>query len=113
MNLNEPARLAEHPLLGRYERGPEVQFDFEGVRVTAHEGESLGAALLAAGIRTLRVSRRGEPRGLYCAIGQCLECRVVVEGTGMRRACLTPVEAGMVVRRHRDPRGPEPAESAS
>ncbi len=103
--MNQPIRLAEHPLLGPFERGPEVEFSFEGTPVTAHAGESLGAALLAAGIRTLRVSRRGEPRGLYCAIGQCLECRVVVEGAGMRRACLTPVEAGMVVRRHRDPRG--------
>lgn len=107
MNLNQPARLAEHPLLGRYERGPEVEIHFEGTRVTAHEGESLGAALLAAGIRTLRISRQGEPRGLYCAIGQCLECRVTVEGVGTRRACLTPVEPGMVVRRHRDPRGPQ------
>lgn len=113
MNLDQPARLAEHPLLGPYERGPEVEFRFEDTTVTAHAGESLGAALLAAGIRTLRVSRQGEPRGLYCAIGQCLECRVTVEGAGTRRACLTPVEAGMVVRRHRDPRGPQDAEATS
>lgn len=102
--MSHPLRLSEHPLLGPYERGDEVEISFEGTPVRAHAGESLGAALLAAGIRTLRISRQGQPRGLYCAIGQCLECRVEVDGVGVRRACLTPVEAGMAVRRQRDPR---------
>jgi aerobic-type carbon monoxide dehydrogenase small subunit (CoxS/CutS family) len=52
--------------------------------------------LLTAGQETLRTSPAGNPRGLYCGIGVCQECRVVVDGTVVR-SCITPVTAGMRV----------------
>lgn len=101
--MSRATRIAEHPLLGPYERGPLVSFTFDGEPVEGHEREPLGVALMAAGVLRLRVSRGGEARGLYCAIGQCLECRVEIDGVGVRRACLTPVSEGLAVRTHRDP----------
>ncbi len=58
--------------------------------------EEPGAALLAAGAVALRESPAGAPRGLYCGIGVCQECRVVADGEVVR-ACVTPVSAGMEV----------------
>jgi hypothetical protein len=69
----------------------------DGSPLRAPEGQSLAAALIASGRVVLRSSPGGAPRGLYCGIGVCQECRVVVAGEGVVRACLTPVVAGMRV----------------
>ena len=82
-------------------RGPAVRFTFDGVPLTAHDGESVAAALLAAGERATRLTRRGgRPRGLFCAIGACHDCLVRVDGSGPVRSCLTPVHDGMAVTTH-------------
>ncbi len=76
-----------------------VPFTFEGEPVAAFRGESIGAALWAAGHRALRNSPvLGMPRGMFCAMGSCQECVVLVEGVA-RTACNTPVQAGLAVRR--------------
>jgi predicted molibdopterin-dependent oxidoreductase YjgC len=67
----------------------------DGEPLAAVAGQSIGALLLAHGRRALRHSPRGGPRGLYCGIGACHECRVRVEGGGTVRACVTPVQDGM------------------
>jgi D-hydroxyproline dehydrogenase subunit gamma len=69
----------------------------DGTPVAGWAGQSLGALLLDAGRRELRRSPGGAPRGLYCGIGVCQECRVHVEGRGAVRACVTPAEPGMRV----------------
>jgi predicted molibdopterin-dependent oxidoreductase YjgC len=69
----------------------------DGAPLEAAEGQSLAAALLAAGRPALRPSPTGEPRGVYCAIGVCQECRVHVAGRGVVRACVTPVARDMRV----------------
>jgi predicted molibdopterin-dependent oxidoreductase YjgC len=75
----------------------------DGAAVPAFEGESVAAALLAAGRRGLRVSPRlGEPRGMYCGIGLCFECVLVIDGQPGVRACQTPVRDGMLVGTGRD-----------
>jgi D-hydroxyproline dehydrogenase subunit gamma len=85
-------------LAGAISRGRAVELVVDGAAVTAFEGESVAAALLAAGRRGLRVSpRRGESRGMYCGIGLCFECVMVVDGQSGVRTCLTPVRDGMVV----------------
>lgn len=95
-------RVGAHPFLPPAER-EELSFEFEGETYTALRGESIAAALLAAGLRTLRHTEgRGEPRGLYCGIGHCYECRVHLHGHGSVRACTTLVEEGMRVSRARD-----------
>lgn len=87
-------------------RGPAVALTFDGRAVPAFAGETVGAALLAAGVRTLRETRfGGAPRGLLCGIGACHDCLVSVDGRGPVRACLTPVADGMRVATHR-PGGP-------
>ncbi len=76
--------------------GPEVEIVVDGLPVTAFEGESVAAALLASGRRTLRTTARlHEPRGMYCGIGVCFDCVMTVDGRPNVRTCQTPVHAGM------------------
>lgn len=79
-------------------RGPEVEIIVDGQPIRAFEGESIAAALLAAGRRALRTTeRRGEPRGLNCGIGVCFDCVMTVDGQPGVRTCQTRVRAGMRV----------------
>jgi predicted molibdopterin-dependent oxidoreductase YjgC len=78
-------------------RGPAVRFLADGGAIDAFEGESVAAALLAAGRRELRRSpRAGAPRGIFCLMGSCQECLVWV-GSRKLPACQVPVEAGLEV----------------
>jgi sarcosine oxidase subunit alpha len=55
---------------------------------------------MAAGIRGLRsTARRHEPRGVFCAIGRCTDCLMIVDGLPNTRTCVTPVHDGMRVER--------------
>jgi len=88
-------RLTEHPVL-RFERGREVTIYFKGQPITAYEGETIATALHAAGIRVLNYSANEKrPRGLFCAIGKCSSCLMVVNGIPNVRSCITLVEDGM------------------
>lgn len=76
----------------------------EAVRITVNDAEhevprdiSLAAALLNLGHEAFRRSVSGAPRGPVCGMGTCFECRVTVDGTPGRRACLEPVRDGMRV----------------
>jgi len=73
-----------------------IELTVDGTPLTAPAGQSLAAVLLVAGRETLRESPAGAPRGLYCGIGVCQECRVLVDGVAVR-SCVTPVAAGMRV----------------
>jgi hypothetical protein len=80
------------------ERGPAFRFTVDGDPVETYPGETIAGALLAAGRRVWRrTPGRGEPRGLFCAIGACHDCRMVVDGEANVRACLTLATPGMVV----------------
>jgi predicted molibdopterin-dependent oxidoreductase YjgC len=91
--------VAEHTdrrITGTVDRGQRVTILVDGEPVVAYEGENVAAALLAGGRRTLRTTpRQAEPRGMYCGIGLCFDCLVPVDGSGVVRACQTPVRAGM------------------
>ncbi|WP_297552445.1 FAD-dependent oxidoreductase [Thermococcus sp.] len=92
-------RLNEHPVL-RFERGREVTIYFEGQPIKAYEGETIATALHAAGIRVLNYSpNKKRPRGLFCAIGKCSSCLMVVNGIPNVRSCITLVEDGMRIER--------------
>ena len=39
--------------------------------------------------------KKQEPRGLFCGIGQCTDCAMIVDGKPNVRTCITPVRAGM------------------
>ena len=86
------------------DRGSAFEFFLDGERVTAHPGETIAAALLAAGHRLLRhTASHGQPRGIYCAMGVCGECALTVNGEPGVRACVTPAVASMLVERPRRP----------
>jgi len=80
-------------------RGTEITITVDGKRIVAFEGETVAAVLLACGQHIFRYSaKRNEPRSLYCGIGVCQECRMVIDGNINTRACMTTVRAGMVVK---------------
>lgn len=95
MNL---MRVTCHPILGNLEEGKSVEIYFNGQRYEALEGDTVASALLASGVRTLRHHEgKGTPRGIYCNIGHCFECRVTVNGKNTVRACMTRVEDKMQI----------------
>jgi predicted molibdopterin-dependent oxidoreductase YjgC len=89
-------RLALGPALGR---GPEVTVTLDGRPVVAHAGETVAAVLIAEGLDATRTTVAGAPRGLYCGMGACFDCLVVIDGVPNTRACMTWVAEGMDVRR--------------
>jgi predicted molibdopterin-dependent oxidoreductase YjgC len=77
-----------------------VRITYEGREILAWPGDSLAAALLSAGILDLHDTPvTGSPRAPYCMMGVCFDCLVEVDGLANCQACMTPVAAGMVVRR--------------
>lgn len=94
-------RILNHPVLGKVENNRAVTFTFNNKEYTGYENESIAAALLANGIRTLRYHEENKsPRGVYCNIGHCFECRVIVNGKQGVRACLTPLKENIVIESH-------------
>jgi predicted molibdopterin-dependent oxidoreductase YjgC len=87
------------PLGPELERGPRVELLLDGRRVEAFEGETVAAVLLAEGELATRRTVKGEPRGVFCGIGVCFDCLVVVDGVPNTRACMTWVRDGMQVSR--------------
>jgi sarcosine oxidase subunit alpha len=80
------------------ERGQPFQIEVDGEKIIAYEGETVGAALLAAGRRTLRyTNKRKRPRGIYCGIGLCQECRMKINGIANVQACRTLAAPGCQV----------------
>lgn len=91
-------RIENHPVLGKLEEKKKVQFEFDGKKYNGYEGDTIASALLANGIRTLRVHEKsGNPRGIYCNIGHCFECRVTVNEESNVRACITTIEENMKI----------------
>ena len=60
-----------------------------------------GAGMVFAGILYFSILRAsdGGPRGLFCGIGVCWECRCVIDGRPNTRACMVEAKPGMTVRR--------------
>jgi len=75
-----------------------VTITVDGAAVDAREGDTVAAALLAAGIDAFRTTPLGHaPRGPYCLMGACFECLVDIDGQPGRQACMTRVAPGMRV----------------
>jgi predicted molibdopterin-dependent oxidoreductase YjgC len=89
-------RLAIGPEL---RRGAEMTVTIDGEPVVAYAGESVAAVLLAEGSPATRVTRGGAPRGVFCGMGVCFDCLVVVDGVPNTRACMTWVREGMAISR--------------
>jgi thioredoxin reductase len=83
-------------LPGARREGSLQTFSFAGRKIPFHPGETIAAALLAAGEVAMRRTRTGERRGPFCGMGVCGECLVAVGGRQLR-ACLEKAEPGQDV----------------
>ena len=91
-------RITEHPILGVPQKGSLVSFTYDGKKIQGYEGEPIAAALKAAGIQIHRYTKKEHtPRGIFCAIGRCTDCVMVVDGVPNVRTCVTPLKAGMKI----------------
>jgi len=87
--------------------GKTISLTIDGKSAQARDGDTVAAALLAAGIdhcRTTPVS--GAKRAPYCMMGVCFECLVTIDGVGNRQGCLVAVREGMRVELQRGKRDP-------
>jgi predicted molibdopterin-dependent oxidoreductase YjgC len=90
------------PFLRLREPDAAVRLTWDGEEILAAPGDTLAAALLAAGVEAFRSTPvSGAPRAPYCMMGACFECLVDVDGRPAVQACMTQVRDGMVVRRQR------------
>ena len=86
-----------------------VTISVDGLDVGARAGDTVAAALLAAGFDAFRTTAvSGASRGPYCMMGVCFDCLVAIDGIASRQACLVQVREGMRVetQRGRRPVGP-------
>ena len=91
-------RISEHPIIESYNKGRKVTFSFDGKELSGYEGESIAAAQKAAGVIVHRyTATQHKPRGIFCAIGRCTDCVMIVNGVPNVRTCVTPLEEGMQI----------------
>ena len=91
-------RVEHHVVLGESTVKKTVTITVDGKPIKAVEGEPILATLLANDIIVSRyTTKRHEPRGLFCGIGQCTDCAMIVDGKPNVRTCVTPVKDGMVI----------------
>lgn len=80
----------------------ELTFTLDGASVPARAGDTVAAALLAAGMQGCRDTPvSASPRGPYCLMGVCFDCLVTIDGVDNCQSCLIPVAQGMRVERQR------------
>ena len=90
-------RIEKHPILD-FQCGEKTAFFYNGNEIEGYSNETIAAALHAAGIKELAKSPElHRPRGLFCAIGNCSSCLMVVDGEPNIRVCVTKVKQGMKV----------------
>jgi D-hydroxyproline dehydrogenase subunit gamma len=94
--MSDSLRLALGPEIAR---GPAIEVLIEGRPVTAYLGETVATVLLAEGHLAMRTTVDGSPRGVFCGMGVCFDCLVVVDGQPNTRACMTFVRTGMRIAR--------------
>lgn len=94
--MQQTNRITQHPILGELPESRNITIYFNDQAIVAREGDTIAAALTAAGVRVFHHShRRKEPRGLFCAIGHCTDCVMTVDGIKNVKTCMTLVRPGM------------------
>ncbi|SDS47697.1 (2Fe-2S)-binding protein [Microlunatus soli] len=78
--------------------GQQITLRVDGVEITARDGQSIAAAMMADGRASWRTTAAGRrPRGLFCGIGVCFDCLVTVNGARDVRACQRPAIDGDLI----------------
>lgn len=71
-------------------------FHLDGRPVAFVPGQTVGAALVAAGRSSWRTTRGGgRPRGIFCGIGVCYDCLLRVGDVPNQRACQVLATEGL------------------
>lgn len=92
------SRITNHPILGETPERKLVKFTYDGKTLEGYEGEPIASALRVARVMAHRyTAKKHEPRGVFCAIGRCTDCVMVVDGKPNVRTCITPLAEGMTV----------------
>ena len=96
--MNKTAKLNDYRIEGGIVRGKQIEITVDGKPLRAFEGETIAAALAAAGMRKLRhAPQHKDPRGLYCGMGSCHGCLVTVDGQPNVRSCVTPARPNQII----------------
>ncbi|QDP95212.1 (2Fe-2S)-binding protein [Microlunatus elymi] len=75
-----------------------ITLQVQGQQISARAGQTVAAAMLAAGRLSWRTTARGRrPRGVFCGIGVCFDCLVTVNGIRDIRACQRRATDGDVI----------------
>ncbi len=91
-------RIENHPILGEPQKTEKVTFCFDGQEMNGNMGEPIAMALKANGVMIHRYTQKEhKPRGIFCAIGRCTDCVMIVDGKPNVRTCVTPLKDGMVI----------------
>ena len=85
-DVNPQSRM---PLPKGVSRGVRLSVVVNGEEVSAFEGESVATVLMANGYSFIRATQKGEPRGVFCGMGVCFECLVIIDEVPNSRACMT------------------------
>ena len=76
--------------------GETIAIEVNGKRLDARAGDTVAAALLAAGfVHTRQTPVSGAPRAPYCMMGVCFECLVTIDDVANLQACTVIVRQGM------------------
>jgi predicted molibdopterin-dependent oxidoreductase YjgC len=89
--------LMEDLRIGTVKRTERIRISVNGRETYAYRGETVLAALLAAGYRVLRKDKNGQARGAFCGMGVCYDCLVSINGIRNQRSCMVEVEEGMEI----------------
>ena len=90
-------RIDSHPILP-IPAWSDVEFIWQGKKLTARQGETIAAALFASGEHTFgHHPKDGSPQGIFCANGQCAQCLVIANDKPVK-ACMELIEQGMDIK---------------
>jgi sarcosine oxidase subunit alpha len=90
------SEIKEHPILKIPER-KKVPFTFNGKRLEGYEGVVISSNLFLNGIKIFgHHYKDNSPQGIFCSMGQCSQCTVLVNGQPMK-SCMIPLTNGMKI----------------
>ena len=89
-------RILKHPIL-KIEEREDIPFYFNGEKLYGKRGDTIAAALFANGIKVFGHHYKDHsPQGLFCANGQCDQCKVIANGKTVK-SCMTLLEPNMKI----------------
>lgn len=77
-----------------------VTVSINGQHVQCRAGDTVAAALFAAGVNACRETAvKGLARGPFCMMGVCYDCLVMIDGRPNQQGCMIQVRPGMTIER--------------